>query len=111
MTASEARNRPYGWRWTILLLMVLGLPASAVGADRTVRAMDASLAREGTNCLSIVLEARGGENALGFSLCYDTNQLIFLSARRGSAAGGATLNVNANQATRGRVGCALALPP
>lgn len=57
-----------------------------------------------------MLSALGNENALGLSLCFDTNLLGFVSARRGTNGTSATLAVNASQATRGRIGIALALP-
>ena len=54
----------------------------------------------GLNWLSAVsLEARGDENALGFSVGFDPGLLTFLGAKRSSAGTNisATLNVNSNQ--------------
>lgn len=87
----------------------MAVALSARSADRAVRVADLSIGRGQTNCLQIRLEAQGDENALGLSLCFDTNHLTFISARRGVDATAATLNVNSNQATRGRVGLALSL--
>ena len=58
----------------------------------------------------IELEAQGNENALGFSLNFNPAMLSFSSAAVGADATGATLNVNAAQASNGRLGLALALP-
>src|SRR5205823_1903913 len=55
----------------------------------------------------------GDENAIGFSLCYDTNQLAFVQAVKGidSTNLSATLNVNASPANQaqGKIGVALGL--
>lgn len=96
--------------WLVKAAVVL-LPAiAALGGDRSVRVSDATMARGQTNCVPIILSALGNENALGLSLCFDTNLLGFVSARRGTNAASVTLTVNASQSTRGRVGIALAVP-
>jgi hypothetical protein len=59
----------------------------------------------------VTLECIGNENALGFTVAFDAAKLTFASAAIGAGADGATLNININQATTGRVGLALALPP
>ncbi|HWN94769.1 MAG TPA: immunoglobulin domain-containing protein, partial [Methylomirabilota bacterium] len=78
---------------------------------RTIAAGAMSVASSRTNCLPVTLEARGGENILAFSMCFDTNLLIFRRAhwQTGSIAG-ATLTVNSSQASQGRVGITFALP-
>jgi hypothetical protein len=58
----------------------------------------------------ITLTAQGNENAVGFTLLFDAGALTFATAGKGSAAGSATLNVNADQAASGQLGIALALP-
>jgi N-acetylneuraminic acid mutarotase len=60
--------------------------------------------------LTIEMDARGDENALGFSLQFDPSEWSFVSAATGRDAAGATLHVNATQAARGRIGVVLALP-
>ena len=75
------------------------------GEARSVRA---SAGDEGA--VTVELEARGDENALGFSLVFDPTRFRFVSARAGDGARGASLNVNDRQAARGRLGFALALP-
>jgi hypothetical protein len=62
-----------------------------------------------TGTLTVDLQALGNENALAFSLSFDPGQLVFASATTGADAGGAVLNVNANEAAQGRIGCVLAL--
>src|SRR5437867_11363328 len=73
-------------------------------AERSLRARNLTLSQGQTNCLSVLLEADGNENALSFSLCFDTNLLTFTTARRGSDATGASWSVNINQASSGKLG-------
>ncbi|MFH0981755.1 MAG: thrombospondin type 3 repeat-containing protein, partial [Planctomycetota bacterium] len=77
---------------------------------RVVRAVDTTLVSNTDGCVDIELDAQGDENALGFSLSFDTGLLTFTQATLGSGASGATLIVNDSQAASGRVGLALALP-
>lgn len=63
-----------------------------------------------TRRIAISLDARGDENALGFSLLFNPSQWRFVSAVAGRDASGATLMVNAKEALRGRIGLAMALP-
>lgn len=60
--------------------------------------------------VTIVLNARGDENALGFSLSFNPAQWRFVSASTGRDAGGARLLVNAKHAAQGRIGLAMAIP-
>ena len=76
---------------------------------RQVRVSSPVLAQGQAGGVQVVLEAQGNENGLGFSLSFDPAQLVFVGATAGTAANGAVLNVNANQATQGRLGCVLAL--
>ncbi len=62
-----------------------------------------------TNVISVQLVAAGDENALGFSLYYDTTALSFVDADLGNSAVGAFLNVNTNEISAGKLGFALAL--
>jgi len=59
--------------------------------------------------VSLNLASQGNENALGFSLSFNPAAVAFTSANLGGGAGGATLYVNTNQVSSGRVGVALAL--
>ena len=61
-----------------VLSSALSLATHCPGADSIVRAHDMSVARGETNKLFISLESLGAENALGFTLCYDTNLLTLL---------------------------------
>jgi uncharacterized protein (TIGR03437 family) len=78
--------------------------------NRIVRIVEASMARHGNSSMAIEIDAQGNENALGFSLNFDTSQLTFLAAAAGSDVNGATISVNNNQAAQGRVGIVVALP-
>jgi hypothetical protein len=79
---SRFLNRLLPWG---LLLPAFLLTNVSRGADTVIRAEDMSIGRGQTNRLYITLESLGNENALGFTLCFDTNYLTFLSAVRGSA--------------------------
>jgi parallel beta-helix repeat protein len=61
-----------------------------------------------TTCLQ--MDSLGDETALGTSLQFDSTALVFLSARLGAHAPGATLNVNTNESAAGKVGLLLSLP-
>ena len=65
-----------------------------------------------TNRVRIALESLGNENALGWSLCFDTSQLTFVGAVRGSALSNVThsFNVNTSAVTQGRLGLGVAWP-
>jgi hypothetical protein len=92
-------------------------PAIAAGnapeAESGVRALrfaDGSLRAGQDGAVSVELESLGNENALGFSVNFDPEVLMFASAEVGGAAAAATLNVNSNHAAAGRIGLILALP-
>ena len=80
---------------------------------RTVRALSMNVLRGQTNRLLIALESTGVENAMGFSLCFDTNLLGFVEAVRGIDATNANASINVNAATNflagGQMGVALGL--
>ncbi len=88
--------------------------SAAAGARSAAANRQASLVRARwqttTDRLTIEMDARGDENALGFSLQFDPGEWSFGSAATGRDAAGAALHVNATQAARGRVGVVLALP-
>jgi hypothetical protein len=60
---------------------------------------------------AVEIEAQGGENAISFSLSFDPAALTQPRIRLSEGLTGAALQFNANQASRGRLGIALALPP
>ncbi len=76
---------------------------------RLVRAGDIQLTSGEPNWLPVLLEARGGENELGFSLCFDPLLVSFAGVRLGETAN-ASLIVDTTQAAVGRVGVTWALP-
>jgi subtilisin len=90
------------------------LNAAAANAEsaeaRLVRAVNTSFRGGQTNSLTIQLDARGDEAALGFSVNFDPHLLRFLGAEAGSGATSAMLMVNDDHAASGRVGILLALP-
>jgi hypothetical protein len=77
--------------------------------SRTVRVVDTSAAPGNTVNISIDLASQGDENALGFSLNFDTTVLSSPVASLGSDGSGATVNSNSSQVGSGRFGIALAL--
>ena len=107
------KNRLSSKLWTVLLPLAVLLVPAGQAATRTLRALDMNVTRGQTNQVRIVLDAQGVENSAAFSLCYDTNLLIFRGAVRGDqvAGAGAILSVNTSQAlSAGRVGFTVALP-
>jgi hypothetical protein len=64
-----------------------------------------------TVTVPITLHAIGDENALGFSLSYDTATLVFSNASPGAATAGGSFNVNALNANSGQVGIVAGLSP
>ncbi len=76
---------------------------------RLVRIVDTP-AGGGSAVVPITLAAQGTENAIGFSLSFDTTRLTYSEAAKGSDATGATVNTNTGQAAAGLVGISLALP-
>jgi hypothetical protein len=89
-----------------------GSPGTPGKKDLTpvqVNVLTAMLLQGQTGTVSVILQAQGNENAVGFTLWFDPATLNYVGANLGSGASGATLNVNAVQAGAGRLGAALAL--
>lgn len=87
-----------------------GLPSEFVAQQaRTLRVVGANGTRGQQVVVSIELDALGTENALGFSLNFNPNDLTLVSAVAGPDATGATFNANTVQATNGRIGVAMAM--
>ncbi len=84
-------------------MVTVALPPSAV------RVVSTNAMAGGSVTLPIELIANGNENALGFSINFPTNQLTYANVVLGSGASGATLLINTNQASTGKLGVALAL--
>ena len=79
-------------------------------AARVVRVKEGVASAPNERTLVIELDAQGGENALAFNLMFDAEQFRFSSAVTGSNAQSASLQVNQNSVSKGRIGVALALP-
>jgi len=92
------------------LLAFIAMAASAQSPARTLRVQQTVAARGQNKTLIIEIEAMGNENAVGFSLNFDTKQLRFVSAVTINGAASAALNLNDIAAANGRVGMAFALP-
>lgn len=112
------RNYPVRvfWRPIVLMLvmMVIGSgwhPSRArTSQTRELRVVSNSVGAGQNVNVSIELIAQGNENALGFSLNFDTAIFSNPTASLGTGATGATLNVNTLQSANGRIGIAMALP-
>ncbi|HLE61608.1 MAG TPA: DUF4214 domain-containing protein, partial [Pyrinomonadaceae bacterium] len=76
---------------------------------RVIKVVNASGSPSATVSLTIQLVAQGNENALGFSLAYDTSLLSNPTVTLGSDAASATLNINYSQVAQGHLGIALSL--
>jgi hypothetical protein len=72
-----------------------------------IQVAGATAADDGTVSVPVNLVANGNENAVGFTLGFDTNLLTYEGVVLGSGASGGNLLLNPNQA--GRVGVALGL--
>jgi hypothetical protein len=85
--------------------LIVVYPAAAISITST----SAVAGRQAS--VPIMLVANGNENAIGFSLNFDTNKLTYAGASLGTGATGAVLMINTSQTNAGRVGLAVALPP
>lgn len=83
---------------------------SSEQTGRAIRVRPDLFSRGRDNELVVELVSQGNENAIGFSIVYDTTQLSFVRATLGADGAGATLNINTSQQTSGRIGIGLALP-
>ncbi|MBL8205912.1 MAG: hypothetical protein JNM09_16880 [Blastocatellia bacterium] len=82
-------------------------PETQPESTRVVRARNQTMQRGQVNAVSLLLDAVGNENALGFTANFDPALLSFY---RATAADGTLLTINAKQARRGMIGVLLALP-
>lgn len=64
----------------------------------------------GTIVVPIMLSALGSENALGFSLTYNPNMLVFQSAQLGAAVASGSMFINPSFTNLGRLGIAVSQP-
>ncbi len=63
------------------------------------------------NCTAVRIAAHGGETSLTFSVCFNTNLLVFTSAQlQSNTIAGATLVISNAQAAQGRVGFSVRMP-
>jgi hypothetical protein len=86
------------------------VPLTVATNPRTVQVANSSGGGGATITVPVLMTAQGDENAIGFSLNFDTTYLTNPSATLGTGAAGATLNTNSSQAASGRFGLVLSLP-
>jgi len=77
---------------------------------RKLRSTDLTVMAGQIGTISVSLEANGDENAVGFSLSFDAKNLTYTGLSLSSGAARATLNINTDEISAGRLGVALALP-
>jgi Domain of unknown function (DUF4214) len=90
------------------LLGFLGIAPSQSLVARQVRVVGTSFNPGQQGSVTIDLDSQGDENAIGFSLTFETSKLTYASAVAGSDAISATFNVNTLQVASGRLGLAIA---
>jgi hypothetical protein len=76
-----------------------------------VRVVNVDAAAGGTVSVPIEITANGNENAVGFSLSFNTSLLTYTGVTVGGGATGANLIVNESQTANGKVGLVLGLGP
>ncbi len=98
----------------ILAIIAFGLGLASPGAGaiqaREVRVVNANAVAGLNVTVSVELVSQGNENAVGFSLNFDSAIFSNPTVTLGSGAAGAALNPNPGQAASGRLGIALAYP-
>ena len=91
------------------LLIAAALTASAETVSRTL-SVQQSVARGQNKTVIIEMEGVGNENAVGFSLNFDSTKLRYIMSATGNGTLNAALNINTNALSSGRLGLAMALP-
>lgn len=79
-------------------------------AARIVQIASVTAAPGANVTVPVQLIASGAENALGFSVNFNTAQLTYVSAVVGANAADASINLNTSAAASGRIGVALSKP-
>ncbi len=97
----------FAWLW--LSRSAAAARASETQQNRVIRVSSVSGQRGQTVTVNVELDAQGNENALGFSLNFNPNELSFVNVALGADASAAMLNSNTMQAANGRLGFALAM--
>ncbi len=96
---------------TAALLIMLEGSAGAATEPRVVSLAAEPMTLGVKGSVFADIAAQGNENAIGFSLSFDSAVLHYDGVRLGTGASQAVLNVNDGSANSGRLGFALALPP
>lgn len=90
--------------------------AKSAFTSRVLSIASTTMERERIQCLPVLLNAQGDENALSFSLQFDSKALEYISSQRGSGAvssdgSHAAWQANTNNVLDGKLAFSLALPP
>lgn len=99
-------------RLSLMFSVLLTVACIQVSAQttRSLRVQQSVAARGQNQSVVVEMEPIGNENAVGFSLNFDTSQLKFVSASTIGTASGAALNINNSFVHAGKIGIAFALP-
>ncbi|MBW7864887.1 MAG: PASTA domain-containing protein, partial [Candidatus Hydrogenedentes bacterium] len=88
----------------------LGSEWIKVASDRQISIPTVIIPNGQQDSISVVLDAQGDENAVSFSLRFDTTKLTYVSVTKGSdVPADGTLTINDSQAANGRLGILLGL--
>lgn len=111
MTRLQLLTRLFASALTLIGLgLVFNSTQVLAQSTRALRVQQAIAARGQNQSVVVEMDAIGNENAVGFSLNFDTAQLRFVSASTIGGSTGAAMNINTTMAGFGKVGIALALP-
>lgn len=87
------------------------MPAKAgLGESRRVQLAETMLFQGQDGNLIVTIDAKGDENAIGFSVVFDPSVVTFKGASLASGASAATMHLNTDLLTEGKLGVVLALP-
>lgn len=91
-------------------MLALGGRLGEEDPSRALRVANTLLFQDQAVVVPVYLESEGGENALGFSIGFDSQVLRCMEVVLGAQASQAALQVNMTEVESGRVAAALALP-
>jgi Concanavalin A-like lectin/glucanases superfamily len=117
LTISNVQSAQQGSSYSVLVTNAYGSVTSS-NAVLNVILPPALIEIASTNAIAggpvsvgVLIIANGNENAMGFSLNFDTTKLTYTGATTGSGAPGAVLDVNTIHTNSGELGLSLSLPP
>jgi hypothetical protein len=88
----------------------IGITVPAAHAAREVQLLTEAATQGLSTAIRVNLQAQGNENGLGFSIVFDPAKFTYVTTVAGSNAAAATLSINTNLVSAGKVGVLLGLP-